>query len=173
VPFLSKPVFAVSINAVTSDGSSVAVVYVSGYIPPSSDLFVPTDILFTLADIADKFDELLKHWYENAAKIRPTYDLFAIIEYNPPAYAETELLLLSQALESFHRRVYNGTYIEGGSFTILYEDFMEAATRPRPIFSRSLEVTSHLQQPKTSGSNMRPQRGVKHCECYACAYNLL
>lgn len=65
----------------------------------------PQEMLFTLKDIADKFELLLRNWFNKTDKLGPVYDLYFGALYNPHMYLQQRFLSLVQALESYHRRL--------------------------------------------------------------------
>ncbi|OIQ55193.1 HEPN domain-containing protein [Neomoorella thermoacetica] len=62
------------------------------------------DMLFTFRDIQEKFGAFLNNWFSKAEVLRPVYNLFFGLRYNPGGYLQYQFLTLAQALETYHRR---------------------------------------------------------------------
>lgn len=56
-------------------------------------------------------ETLFKNWFQKEQVLRPVYDLLLSTIYSPGQYVQSTFLSLAQALESFHRRVYEGKYV--------------------------------------------------------------
>lgn len=62
------------------------------------------DMLFTLRDIRDRFDEFVKSWLSVSAKFDSVCNLFFSTKYTSSLYLENQFLPITQAVESYHRR---------------------------------------------------------------------
>lgn len=62
------------------------------------------DMLFSLADIRDRFADLARTWFAKYEEIKPLYDLYFGTLRSPKMYVEHRFLNMFQALESFDRR---------------------------------------------------------------------
>lgn len=62
------------------------------------------DMFFTFRDIQEKFEIFLNNWFSKAKLLRPVYNLFFGLRYNPGGYLQYQFLTLVQALETYHRR---------------------------------------------------------------------
>jgi hypothetical protein len=71
----------------------------------------PSDMLFTFADIEDRIDVILKHWFDKADLLKPVRDLYVSAVYSPKFILEPKFLTLTQAIESYHRRFRDSTYM--------------------------------------------------------------
>lgn len=69
------------------------------------------DMLFRYQDIVDEFQTCLQNWFMRAEKLRPVFDLYFGIFYIPSMYVHLEFLTLAQALETYHRRMYDGMFM--------------------------------------------------------------
>lgn len=47
----------------------------------------------------------MNKWFEISEKLKPVFDLYLGVMYNPGMYKEYQFLSLAQALESYHRNV--------------------------------------------------------------------
>jgi len=95
-------------------------------IPKTIKELHPFDMLFTYVDISDRFEVLLKNWFEKASLLEPIYDLYFGTLYNPHLYLEFQFLSLIQAIESLHRRVYGGAYMPKEDYSEIYENLFTA-----------------------------------------------
>jgi len=87
----------------------------------------PSHMLFTFKDIHDRFEIFLRNWFEKTHLLKPTYDLYFGILYNPHLYLESQFLSLTQAIESYHQRIYGGEkYLSGEGYEVVYDALVEA-----------------------------------------------
>lgn len=70
------------------------------------------EMLFAYRHITADFETMIKKWFEKAELLSPVYNLFFGTFYNSSMYLQHEFLSLIQALESYHRRVCVGKYLE-------------------------------------------------------------
>ena len=89
------------------------------------DRLYPYDMLFTFKDISDRFEILLKNWFEKADTLGPVYDLYFGTLYNPRMYLQHQFLSLIQAIEVYHRRKFEGKYLSDDDYEPIYEKFEE------------------------------------------------
>ena len=54
---------------------------------------------------------LFKNWFLHEENLRPIYSLLLSTVYEPDQYVQSTFLSLVQALETFHRRLYEGIYV--------------------------------------------------------------
>jgi hypothetical protein len=62
-------------------------------------------------------ETLFNNWFQKEQALRPVYDLLLSTIYSPGRYVQSTFLSLAQALESFHRRVYEGRYISEDEYS--------------------------------------------------------
>lgn len=82
------------------------------------------DMNFTLNDLRENINLYLNNWFGKAENIKPVYDLFFATIYNSEAFLESQFLTLTQAIESYHRRMVSGSYIDNKRFDELYLHFL-------------------------------------------------
>ncbi len=110
---VTEPVYPLAIKGLTkaSDEGTVEILYnqlqETFKVPEKS--FVK--MLFTYRDISDQFETLIGNWFKKADTLKPVYDLYFGILYNPWMYLEYQFLGLTQAIEAYHRRVFKGKYL--------------------------------------------------------------
>ena len=85
----------------------------------------PFQMLFTFKDVQDRFGIFLRNWFEKAHLLKPTYNLYFGILYNPHLYLESQFLSLTQAIESYHQRVYGGEYLSDEDYKVVYNSLVE------------------------------------------------
>jgi len=68
---------------------------------------IPQEMLFTLQHVSQRFEDVLKQWFDSAQFLEPVFNLYFGTLYNRDMYAEQRFLSLVMALESYHRKVTN------------------------------------------------------------------
>ena len=63
---------------------------------------------FRFQDVRDNIERYLENWFRTSEQFAPVYDLYSTILYVPEMRAETIFLLYMHAIESYHRRKYDG-----------------------------------------------------------------
>jgi hypothetical protein len=63
-----------------------------------------SDMLFTLPEIGERFEEVIGDWFGKAELLEPVVDLYFGIRHNPYVYTIHSFLSLVQALETYHMR---------------------------------------------------------------------
>jgi len=86
------------------------------------------EMLFPYELIREQFPQLVATWFETRDLFQPVRTLFFSQYYNPRMYPEVHFLNLMQALESYHRRRYGGTYVCAAE----YERWREAMANSIP-----------------------------------------
>jgi ApeA N-terminal domain 1 len=118
------------------DGTAVEVFYPST-IRAEGEIH-PLEMCFSLRDIANVAPMLLEHWFASLPILEPVYDLLFGTLFGRDSFVRTKFLSLTQAIESFHRRVQGGTYASAEDFTNL-EAALKAAVPtgiPDPLRQR-------------------------------------
>ena len=76
----------------------------------------PSDSLFLFADVQDRFPIVYRRWLELYDELLPTiHSTFAALAAGKD-YDIDRLLSLTQAVESLHRRLFDGTYMADEAF---------------------------------------------------------
>jgi len=86
-------------------------------------------MLFSFKEISHDFEACLNNWFTKSEILKPVYDLYFGTLYNPSIYLEHEFLSLSQAIESYHRRVYGGQYLSNDDYEEIRKILTEAIPR--------------------------------------------
>ncbi len=97
--------------------NEVKIFYASGQPAKSSGIQHPRNMLFSLSDISNNFEQILKTWFEKSKALDPVFELYFGILYNSSMYPKVEFLLLAQALEAYHRRIHKGFYLPKKEYT--------------------------------------------------------
>lgn len=66
----------------------------------------PHNMLFTSADVSDRFEEVVSQWLQVFETLRPACDAFFAYQYKPPEYLEAKFLMLLQALLTYCNQRY-------------------------------------------------------------------
>jgi hypothetical protein len=64
----------------------------------------PRQMLFTFAEVHDRFAEVLGAWLEHHELLEPVFALYFGTLYNPSLYLEQRFIAFSQAIETYDRR---------------------------------------------------------------------
>jgi|GEM_PF-4413704 len=72
--------------------------------------------LFDYSDIEENFDLYLNKWFFLYEKIDITIQLYTTLLYTPEMYIHSKILTLAQALESYHRVLYGGYYLDNDAY---------------------------------------------------------
>ncbi len=125
-------------------------------IPRTTKLSRRLRMLFSLRDISDKFEPLLKKWFEKADSLEPVYSLYFGTRYNPRMYLEHQFLSLTQAVESFHRRVWGGDYLSDGDYGKVYAALVNAIPPwAKEDFRESLKKKIHYRNEFSLGKRIK------------------
>ncbi len=85
------------------------------------------EMLFTVADIRETSDRFINNWLEKRESLEPVYNLYFANLHSPFTYVENRFLNLIQAIETYHRRVLGGKYMDNDEYlNSLYPKFVEA-----------------------------------------------
>lgn len=77
-----------------------------------SKRILPFQMFFSFEDIHDKFEYFVQNWFKKIELLGPIYNLYFGTLYSPNMNLENQFLNQVHALESYHRRVHIGEYIE-------------------------------------------------------------
>lgn len=71
-------------------------------------------------------NQLFERWFSSDDLLRPVCDLLLSTVYNPSLYVQSTFLTLTQAIESFHRRVHGGVYVSKEEYDLLKRSLADA-----------------------------------------------
>lgn len=120
--------------------TKVNIYYRIGFKPDYSGSLHPNKVLFQLSDIANKYERVLNNWYANSDLLKPVFDLYFATRYNNRMYTQNAFLSLTQALETYHRRIHGGRYIPKNDYGKIREDM-------GLLFSKNPENMSVVDKP--------------------------
>lgn len=101
--------------------NDIGIFYRLGKMPDFSKKLHPLDMFFCYADIASGFEGCLRNWFSKSELLTPVYDLYFATLYNPDMYLQHEFLSLTQSIESYHRRIFDGEYVSKGEYKPILE----------------------------------------------------
>jgi len=110
---ITKPVFPLIMNGFISRDNRTLVVRIIGKIADSSNNIFNSkiswsDMFFSFRDVLDKFEALIKNWFDKAEYLGTVYELYFGVLENPDLYyPQQEFLSLVQALESYCQKDLN------------------------------------------------------------------
>lgn len=84
---------------------SIKIIYHIPDIPRKIETLVKYNMLFTLSNVKDKLEYLLRKWFKKSELLEPIYDIYFLTLDNPPMLLQNQFLNLVQAIESYHRIV--------------------------------------------------------------------
>lgn len=103
----------------------IFIYYATNSLLEISSKIYPFDMLFTFRDISDKFESILKNWFEKAEMLKPVYDLYFGTLYNPRMYLQHKFLSMTQAVEAYHRRKFEGKYLSDEDYEPIQDRFKD------------------------------------------------
>ena len=71
----------------------------------------PDHMMFTFEDVQNSPSKYLSNWIRKAAELQSVYDLYHQSIYSRVIHFRTRFLLLAQALEAYHRNLYDEKYL--------------------------------------------------------------
>ena len=89
---------------------------------PEFEMLLPFDGL----QQTNTAETLFNNWFQKEQVLRPIYDLLLSTIYSPGQYVQSTFLSLAQALESFHRRVYEGKYVSQEEYSSIGKALIDA-----------------------------------------------
>ena len=113
---IDEPVLPTNIRLMMQLEPSGPDVFANYAIPPRATLpkkKLEFEMLLPFNDLrqTNTAETLFNNWFQKEQVLRPVYDLLLSTIYSPGQYVQSTFLSLAQALESFHRRVYEGKYV--------------------------------------------------------------
>lgn len=83
------------------------------------------EMLFTISDIKERSDSFLTNWLVKGEALKPVYNLYFSNLHSPFMYTENRFINLTQALETYHRRIFGGKYLADDDYLNgLYQLFL-------------------------------------------------
>jgi ApeA N-terminal domain 1 len=89
---------------------------------PEFEMLLPFDDL----QQTNTAETLFNNWFQKEQILRPVYDLLLGTIYSPGQYVQSTFLSLAQALESFHRRVYERKFLPDEEYSSIKNALIEA-----------------------------------------------
>ncbi|MGB2960184.1 MAG: HEPN domain-containing protein, partial [Bacteroidota bacterium] len=86
----------------------------------------PDSMLFSFEDVENTFDTILMNWFEKHALLRPVYELYFAVVSSTEVFEQHHFLNLAQAVESYHRRVFGGSYDNNWKESTQYRSLIES-----------------------------------------------
>jgi hypothetical protein len=128
---IDEAVQPTNIRLTIQDEPTGADVFANYAIPPRAaqpkkkadfEMLIPFDDL----QQANMAEALFINWFKNEQVLRPIYDLLLSTVYSPGRYVQSTFLSLAQALESFHRKVYEGKYLSEEEYASIRKALVDA-----------------------------------------------
>jgi hypothetical protein len=102
----------------------------------------PMNMLFTLKTLHDQMEISLKRWFNQAENLKPVLDIYFSLLYREQIYSEFRFLGIVQSIETYHRRIWGGKYMQDDIFlTELYPKLVQSIPPGLdPGFKQSLKT---------------------------------
>jgi hypothetical protein len=86
-------------------------------------------MLFNYSEIANRLDDVLGNWLAKANMLEPVLFGYFGPLYHPEMYLEQKFLAYAQAIESYHRRVFDGPGIPPEIYSKIIPEIMAIAPK--------------------------------------------
>ncbi|MBS4032288.1 MAG: hypothetical protein KGZ63_12840 [Clostridiales bacterium] len=96
------------------------------------------DMLFTYPDVKQHFDLYLLNWFQKNSILQPIYSLYFGTLMNPKIFIHHRFLNLVQGLESYHRRMFKGQYVDETTFRHIVDCISSAIPSTTSEFEKVL-----------------------------------
>jgi len=104
----------------------VQVYYALPWRPKLSRKIYAGEMIFTLKTINDRIGFYLTNWLTKSEELKPVLDIYFSMLYRENIYSEFRFLGLAQAIETYHRRKYDGKYQEDDEYLSgMYSQFLK------------------------------------------------
>jgi len=128
---IDEPVQPTNIRLMIQSEPTGPDVFANYVIPPRATLPKKKpefEMLLPLDDLqqTNTAETLFTNWFRKEQVLRPVYDLLLNTIYSPGQYVQSNFLSLAQALESFHRRVYQGKYLSEEEYSSIRNALVDA-----------------------------------------------
>lgn len=85
------------------------------------------NMLFTYKDLLPNSSSMINRWIKSFSNLQPVYNLYFSNIYSSSMYIENKFLNLTQAIETYHRRVHGGKYQDDTNYLQgLYNTLVQA-----------------------------------------------
>lgn len=75
------------------------------------------EMVFTRESISNEIEDGLRNWFKTFNDLRSVYELYFAVVFAPSMYLDVQFLLLSQAIEAYHRKTFQqDTYMDSSEF---------------------------------------------------------
>jgi DNA repair exonuclease SbcCD ATPase subunit len=88
---------------------------------------VHDEMLFTPEAAKPGLRRCMRNWFNKEKRLKPVYDLYFAILYNPRLYLEHRFLSAAQALETYHRRTMKNSQIDSKEHKKRVKNILKAA----------------------------------------------
>jgi len=100
--------------------------------------------------------KLLNNWFDKQNYLEPVFDLYFAIMYNPMMYITNRLLLLTQALETYHIRTFDSEILDEDKFDDLKKYLTEIVEKlPEREFQSHFKVKIKYMNKKNLRKRLR------------------
>jgi hypothetical protein len=128
----------------------------------------PAEMLMSRQEVGARWQAIVGAWFENRDTLRSTTNLFFGTLYDDEWFLEFQFIALTQALETFHRQLFGGDYVDDTT----YEEIRLALTGAIPS-STPTDLRAALKSRIKYGNQFSQRRRFKELleslspECHA------
>ncbi len=108
-----------------TENSNVEVFYKIGNIQRDDKPILPNEMLFTFKDVSERLEEFLGNWFKKRELLDEAFAPYFGTLYNPHMYQNQEFLALTQTIEAYHQRVYDGKYVSDEEYEKVYDTLVK------------------------------------------------
>jgi hypothetical protein len=132
---IGYPVYPTYLSAEPIDGSNLDFIVIYYCVPNPLiiedfhswyiEIAFPDMIKYANRNV-QKVSDVINNWFKKIEVIGPVFDLFFLTFYDNSMSDRTCFLTLMQAIETFHRRVYGGKYLDDSEYEPICETLLNA-----------------------------------------------
>lgn len=113
---IGEPIYPLSTRLKTKNKMQENEIEVFYKIPKRENLKLKKDLWRQILSSPDKIKIFLKNWINKAEILEPVYNLYVKVLDTSKPFSVDDFITLIIALEIYHRRVYDGKYVEDENF---------------------------------------------------------
>ncbi|MGE0082950.1 MAG: HEPN domain-containing protein [Desulfococcaceae bacterium] len=137
--FIGEPVYQRDIKAIINiedNNDKNKRIYIQIFFSQSErtikDKIEPEDMITNLSFVAKYLPKIFENWFQKSSIFRPVCSLFFGTFFNKKTYIEFHFLGLMQAIESYHRTIENGKYVEEDKYQEYYNIILDSIPKEIP-----------------------------------------
>jgi ApeA N-terminal domain 1 len=126
-------------------GRTVEILYRHVENPQARDISHHHNMVFSLADLTDAFEERLVRWFDHASALGRVLDLYFSTLHVEFVYLETRFMNYVQAIEGYHRRRLDRRMYDDEAFREMYDSILDGLTgKRRRLAKKALKYANDI-----------------------------